>query len=747
MLITNIFRFLTTSIFFDELAQAERKKRLFATGVPLFALFGMVLCIACYVFYDFNSKAIFPADVSQDAMNALVAAKLIATEGWWWTSSHLSWPVGIDFVGFPFDGNLYMVLLKGISFFTVNPFAMVAYSLTVTVLIGAGLAYFFLRLIGAGRFPALIFAIIFTFSPCLYYRQWYHMHSLPYLVPIGCGVAVLIFTGAAGRLTRMKKAMLYGLCFLLGFGYAYSVVFSLFFIVLATSRQFFTRDAGRSTRVFACISIVLVLVGFILNIIPSKIVYKNDPSIATKLFSFKYPSEADTFGLYIRTLFRPVAAGRFGYREVENIYGTANFELDRGESTTARLGTVGSLGLLFLLWTLFFVPCQSGVANKNHEKDIYFSLSLLTIGAILLAVPGGFGSMINMLSPQIRCYNRLSPYIGFFSITALALFCGTLHHTRFFKSVSMRLLLLITGLTLAVFAATLDQRPSGSPSCLVDEKNVASARAMLQEFKPFLPKQAKILVLPVMTYPCTPDEGSLKGQLDALPFLLDREYFWSVMPLSPSAENKLRGIIAHRGKFLEHLATAAGYDAILYDTRADTPRYVAIAESLERAGVRNFRSRDGVYRLFLVGPGPLPTSFPGNVFNPADPILVAHSGWYDGEDWGAWADKSESDFTMRLEPREYTLTLRLIPYLGRLSSRTMHILVNGREVQTVRITSPEDITLHLMKSATVEKSVHITLRTDEPLQSPKSCGESDDPRRLGIGLATVQLEPVDRLRK
>src|SRR5262249_44948290 len=91
------------------------------------------------------------------------------------------------------------------------------------------------------------------------------------------------------------------------------------------------------------------------------------------------------------------------------------------ENGSAFLGVVGSIGLLILLARPLYRNLP-GVDPRLQD-----ALYLLTISAILLATIGGFGSLLCMLaSPKVRCYNRISVYIAFFSLMVVVLLLVTL---------------------------------------------------------------------------------------------------------------------------------------------------------------------------------------------------------------------------------------------------------------------------------------------------------------------------------
>lgn len=131
-------------------------------------------------------------------------------------------------------------------------------------------------------------------------------------------------------------------------------------------------------------------------------------------------------------------------------------------------------------------------------------------------------------------------------------------------------------------------------------------------------------------------------------------------------------------------------------------------------------------------------------FNPDDAHIIWKQGWHVNEIWGTWTSTSSSSFAVRTEPINGILNLKMNPYLGGgLKERTVHCLVNGQELKSVVLYSTETISLPIDIEIFSDKpELKICLKTDEPVVSPAQCGESGDPRVLGIGLRSVSLHTL-----
>lgn len=138
------------------------------------------------------------------------------------------------------------------------------------------------------------------------------------------------------------------------------------------------------------------------------------------------------------------------------------------------------------------------------------------------------------------------------------------------------------------------------------------------------------------------------------------------------------------------------------------------------------------------------TGWESNPFNPDDAHIISKQGWHVNEVWGTWTSASSASFAIRTEPINGILSLKMNPYLGGgLKERTVHCLVNGQELKSVILSSIETISLPIDREIFSDKpELEICLKTDEPVVSPAQCGESGDPRVLGIGLRSVSLHTL-----
>jgi len=168
----------------------------------------------------------------------------------------------------------------------------------------------------------------------------------------------------------------------------------------------------------------------------------------------------------------------------------------RGEKTE-YLGIFGIFGFMISMFSAFFLT------NSKKHKLLY-KLSVVNIFILLFATTGGFGTTFAyFVSPQIRCYNRISPFILFICIFSLLYFIK--YQLQKIKNKILKLFIYLTIIILTIVTVQ-DQVPP-----LVRNKNSFTAlyeefindQLFIKEIEKSLPQQANILQLPYKDFPET----------------------------------------------------------------------------------------------------------------------------------------------------------------------------------------------------------------------------------------------------
>jgi phosphoglycerol transferase len=474
-----------------------------------------------------------PLSYEGDGLMIFVIIKSIVQGGWYLTNERLGMPGAMRLHDFPGADNLCCAFFKLLALFTDDPFLIANIFFLLTFGFSAAGTAYALRQFGISRWPSFVGGMLFSFLPYHFFRGVGHLfYSAYFLVPLAALVAVwiangtLLSAGTGAKLLRSPR-FIFGafVCLLLGANMVYYPFFACFFFVVAIALAAVRRayvNAGAGVLLIA-----VVVASLLLNQLPV-ILHLWQRSSTT--FVARAPAESELYGLKITQLLLP----RFEHR-VPALNHLA-YEYGRqyplvNENSWVSLGFLGSAGFLGLVaWLLFWRGRQLRRASDSHLLD---SLSVLNAAGILLGTVGGFSSLLALLLfANIRAYNRLGPFIAFFSLAALCVGLDWLRQ-RFATSSGRRA-------GFGAFACVI-----GVLGCLDQtawrDADVAHLRATQKRDKTFyskieasLPRASMVFQLPYMAFPESGWVLNLPEYAPLAPYLNTEAMRWSYAAIKGS---------------------------------------------------------------------------------------------------------------------------------------------------------------------------------------------------------------------
>jgi phosphoglycerol transferase len=515
----------------------------------------LLIALCLYVFLrgwarDFS----VPFSFWNDSLVAEMQSKSTVDNGWWWFNPALGAPFGLDELQFPANSNVDQAVVWIVS--RVVHEASTAINLAwLTMVVLSGLTgSWCLRRLGASTPNAIAAGMLFALTPFALYRQLDHFWMVIYLVPFVCTAGLFLASGRPERWYwgRTHVVMLTG-CALLGFNYAYQAFFGCFILMVASAIGFLQY---RNPRMLAAGLVCLALIGgtTVLNLAPS--IRSWNQHGKPLILRDKVPSQSELYGLKIRQLVSPAFQHPFPpFRDWLAREQAAAFPLET-ENMTSRLGVVATAGFLGLLGLLFVPRLSSGI----REGDTVLAASRLTLAALLLATIGGFGSLVSLLiTPEIRAYNRITPFIVFFSLAALALVFDS-----WFKTRSRR----IAAAVVVAAVGLADERVAAVPMNMLYPRYAAEVhelRGFVHDLEARLPAGAMVFQLPLRTY--LNDEGIARMQpYDHIKlYLMSRTLRWSYPAMTNLQVRWQQAAAALDPPRLARELATEGFSAILID--------------------------------------------------------------------------------------------------------------------------------------------------------------------------------------
>jgi hypothetical protein len=503
-----------------------------------------------------------------------------------------------------------------------------------------------------------------------------------YLVPFPATLALLL---ASGRLPdRGYGKGLAGLlagCMVLAFNYAYYPFFGCFLLGIGAVLGFLTYRARRILLVGA-LAVAMITTCVLINLAPS--LYAWQRYGRPNGLPDKVAAESEVYGLKIRQLISPVAEHVFPpFRWWTDRDRAANFPLETENSTT-RLGLVATLGLLWLLG-IVFVPNVSG----RLASGTLVSASRLTMAAILLGTIGGFGSLFSLLvSPQIRAYNRIAPFIAFFSLVAVAFAIDSLSRTRA-RRIAAAVIVLAVGLS--------DQRMAGvrlnrAYPAIFEE--VGSLGQFVRELESRLPDGAMVLQLPFAKYLNDPGAVRMQSYDHLKPSLMSQRLRWSYPAISNQQMRWQEAAAGLDPRELPSRMAAEGFVAVVIDRHGyqDGGLAAAVAIVAGAAGTR-ILAQSRRYLALDIRPSASPAPATIALGPCRGPALAAV------DQIGVMSAALPGDRLHVPSSREFAPTGWAVDQATGLPAKALDVLIDGRVFRSVYGIMRDDVAVYFKQEA------------------------------------------------
>ena len=259
---------------------------------------------------------------------------------------------------------------------------------------------------------------------------------------------------------------------------------------------------NREPRIALAALALAVLMGSvaIAQVVPSKIATAQLPPNPSGLV--RNPGQAEIAGLKVTQMFLPIDGHRIGaFARLKATYRAGLSQIGpslNNEANIASLGILLALGFLVSLLAFVFWPERGSPDGAGSGWEAVRTAGFLNLCALLLATVGGFGAMLAVLLPQIRSYNRISVFIGFVSLAALA----SLADRAFARwQGGWRRAALYAALAVVTALAVLDQTPVSLAVAPMQAAQYRSGTAFGIAVTKALPAGAAVFQIPYMPYP------------------------------------------------------------------------------------------------------------------------------------------------------------------------------------------------------------------------------------------------------
>lgn len=544
-----------------------------------------------------------PLNYIGDAIVFLTKAKGIVQGDWIRYNSRIGMPFGANWIDFPLNITLESLCMLILSFLSTNPGVLVNIQwLGGIAAASATMTYALLRL-GIRPSIAICFGVVYALQPYGFYRGISHLHSMYYLVPLLALVAVEIALGvfygneqkSLRRTIRTIPLYLWLACIGIGLSYLYTAFFGCFVILIGTLLGFW-KFRSRATLLVGTLAIGLICMTALLDMSPSVafwLKHGTNPSM-----DFKYPAEAEIYGLKLRFLLTPIPDHPIkALSDIDAAFSRANFPYDT-ENKSTRLGTIGGIGFLMLL-TISLAGGYLKAYQRGRKWQLLHICAALSLACVLLATVGGFGDFFNtFVVADIRCYNRISPFISFFSIVSVATVIQVVSEKYALqRGAKIGFFLLLC--SIVVFAAVDQPVTSGFLPHGSREQIFRADADFVRQIESVLTHDASIFQLPNSEFPVEQLQERMFNNDQGRGYIHSSHSRWSWGAISGTTSAEWnRGVSTLAVPEMVHRLAHHGYRGVWIDSfgyKVGRGPQKALSEFL---GVTELRSNDGRHSFF-----------------------------------------------------------------------------------------------------------------------------------------------------
>ena len=494
--------------------QPRPPSRALSANAPLLAAAALALLGACLVLEVWNADLRKPFDYSGDAAFTAAVVKHVVDDGALWENDELGAPRGQELYDFPvFAGdNAQLAIVRVLGAVVRDPIVALNLFFLLTFPLAALTAFLVLRRLRVAPPGAFAASVLFALLPYHFLRGEDHLFLGAYwAVPLGCFLVLSVFADAplVSPLRSRRTLAILAACVVVGSAAVYYAAFTLVLLAAAALLSGLARRSWRpvvTTGVLGAAIVAALVVNFAPAIV-DRLREGSNPEV--ERFAF----ETEVFSLRPLQLVLPVRDHRLGFlgdlrERYENQVGVT-------EASFAALGVVGAFGLALLVGMLLLAAVRTG-APRGDPLLRYAAVAALV--AIFFSMTGGLAPVVSFLiSPQLHAWNRLSVFIGFFALLAVALLLDRLDG-RVAWAVAAAL----------VVVGALDQTTRAmAPPYAEVAAEWRSDGDWVSAVDAALPEDAAVLQLPYVPFPSSPPVGRMVDYDHVRPYLHSDDLRWS----------------------------------------------------------------------------------------------------------------------------------------------------------------------------------------------------------------------------
>jgi len=463
-----------------------------------------------------------PFDYGGDTLWSATLIKSLLQNAWAFHIPQLSAPFGLDAAAFPGMANSDWAIAKMLTWILQDAGLTLNVFWLLTIIITGWTAACALSCLQVNRHLVFWGGVLYALLPYTFFRHTAHLCLVYYSVPLLSLQAIRVAYGRELAANDRKLLWIgYLACAVQGFDYIYYSFFAIILLAFSAMLGMLRQRSCAPLRI-AGLSIAIIGLAALINLAPSAWSWHRNGKPAG--LEYKSAMESEVYGLKIRHLIRPHFNNRMPFL---GLWAKADMRAgfpNENENGMARLGMFGTIGFFLLL----AISLSLWRTSHGMDSSIVNTLASLCLFSLLVTTVGGFGAVFNVLiAPDIRCYNRFSVFIAFFSIAGLCVWLSS-RILAIRRAVLRRLAIL--SVVLLISFSLYDQLLGATELAATYPNDIASAsmeKSTVYQIEAIFPSQSQIFQLPITDFPG--DAGLLKMRCydHARPYVWSKHLRWS----------------------------------------------------------------------------------------------------------------------------------------------------------------------------------------------------------------------------
>lgn len=554
-----------------------------------------------------------PFSYAGDAVAVSAHVKTVIETGWYESQPLLGAPAGQTYHDFPAADNLHLLIARLIGPLTGGDWAA---TLNVYFLLGFPLAALaamvFLRAVGVGRIMSAVGSVLFAMLPYHVMRGESHLFLASYYpVPLALLLVLRVVRGqplwtlrrgSVRSLATSPAVATVAVGALVASASSYYAVFTLALLGVSGVAALVHRRSWRRFVGAAAYGVVIVVV-MIANMLPDMLWARTHGS-DTGAF-VRNPADAEYYALKISSLVLPVPGHVVGALARLRAHYDADYPLPSEQPALGLVAAAGLVALLVVVVLRLLRPATSRFAETPRLRTLA-ALGGLVVVALLFATVGGVSSLISLVTPEIRGWNRMSVFIALLCLAAVGLLVDALRDAvgrRAGARPAAVGAVVLAGVL--VVGGVLDQvAPTSRPDHGATRATFDSDARFVADLEERLGSDAMIAQLPFMPFPESPPVNGVLDT-DQLRFYLHSDTLrWSAGGIKGRASaDWLRALDGGDPATTATELAAAGFDGVTLDRTALGAEADALGEAwAAELGSPVATSPDGRYEAFDLTP-------------------------------------------------------------------------------------------------------------------------------------------------